>query len=153
MGFLCNMMRAVAREDSVGQIKKHSSKFKDMNETEFRSKMLEELECEETENQADWVRRLREYTLQQHESVYIHFDDEESISLESVYTPLTIVEEEIMKGKASEETSLNEIEFLRSMSQKEKSLKVALAPISYDFLENLGGSGPAQIGTIGAYGK
>ena len=131
MGFLCEMMKAVAREDLVGQIKKHSSVFKDMNETEFRSKMLEELECDETENQADWVRRLREYTLQQHESVYIHFDDEESISLESVYTPLTIVEEEIMKVKASEETSLNEIEFLRSMSQKEKSLKVV------DFVSNI----------------
>ena len=68
--------------------------------------------------------KLQEYTKQQHERVYIHFDDQEAIPLESVYTPLTIVEEEFMKVKANEETSLNEIAFLKAMSEKEKSLKV-----------------------------
>ena len=124
MEYLCEMMKAVSRDDLVGQIQKHSSVFKYMNETEFQSIMMEELESDETENQDDWVSRLREYTLQQHEKVYIHFDDEEAIALESVYTPLTIVEEKLMKIKANEETSLNEIAFLKAMSEKEKSLKV-----------------------------
>ena len=124
MEYLCEMMKAVSRDDLVDQIQKHSSVFKDMNETEFQSKMMEELECDETEDQDDWISRLRDYTLQQHEKVYIHFDDEEAIALESVYTPLTIVEEELMKVKANEETSQNEIAFLKAMSEKEKSLKV-----------------------------
>ena len=43
-----------------------------------------------------------------------------------------------MKVKASEETSLNEIEFLRSMSQKEKSLKVV------DFVSNISKQNPSK---------
>ena len=77
MDYLCEMMKALSRDDLVGQIQKHSSVFKDMNETEFQSIMMEELECDETEDQDDRVSRLKEYTLQQHEKVYIHFDDEE----------------------------------------------------------------------------
>ena len=138
METLCDMMEAVDREDLARQVKKYSSIFKDMNESEFQSKMLEELECDETENQEDWVSRLREYTLQQHENVYIQFDDEEATALESVYTPLTIVEEEIMRVKASEETSLNEIAFLRSMSEKNKSLKVV------DFVSLISKHDPSQ---------
>ena len=43
-----------------------------------------------------------------------------------------------MKVKASEETSLNEIEFLRYMSQKEKSLKVV------DFVSNIPKQNPSK---------
>ena len=121
---LCEMMVAVDRQDLATKIKTYSPEFRKMSETEFQSKMMEELQSNETEDQVDWIKRLKEYTVQQHENVYIHFDDEDSTALESIYTPLIIVEEEIIRVKESQETSLNEIAFLRSMNQKGKTLKI-----------------------------
>ena len=121
---LCDVMVAVDRHDMVENIQKYSDVFYGMDKNEFHNKLMNELECDEKEDHQNWNCKLREYTLQQHEKVYIHFDDEEAIALESVYTPLTIVEEELMKIKANEETSLNEIAFLKAMSEKEKLLKV-----------------------------
>ena len=121
---LCDVMVAVDRHDMVENIQKYSNVFYGMDKNEFHNKLMNEVECDEKEDHQNWNCKLREYTLQQHEEVYIHFDDEEAIALESVYTPLTIVEEELMKVKANEENSLNEIAFLKSMSEKEKLLKV-----------------------------
>ena len=120
---LSEMMQAVDRVDLANEIKKYSTIFKNMDETEFHRNIMVELQSNEIEDQVDWVKRLREYTVQQHENVYIHFDDEDSTALESIYTPLTIVEEEIMRVKENQETSLNEIAFLRSMNQTGKTLK------------------------------
>ena len=124
LGELCNVMIAVARHDIAEKIQQYAPVFHGMNTIEFHSKLMNELDSDEKEDHVNWVNKLREYTLQQHEKVHIHFDDEEAIALESVYTPLTIVEEELMKVKANEETSLNEIAFLKSMGEKEKLLKV-----------------------------
>ena len=121
---LCDVMVAVDRHDMVENIQKYSNVFHGMDNNEFHNKLMNELECDEKEDHENWNCKLREYTLQQHEKVHIHFDDEEAIALESVYTPLTIVEEELMKVKTIEETSLNEIAFLRSMGEKETLLKV-----------------------------
>ena len=124
LGELCNVMIAVARHDIAEKIQQYAPVFHGMNTIEFHSKLINELDSDEKEDHVNWVNKLREYTLQQHEKVHIHFDDEETIALESVYTPLTIVEEELMKVNANEETSLNEIAFLKSMSEKETLLKV-----------------------------
>ena len=124
LGELCNVMIAVARHDIAEKIQQYAPVFHGMNTTEFYSKLMNELDSDEKDDHVNWINKLREYTLQQHEKVYIHFDDEETFALESVYTPLTIVEEELMKVKANEETSLNEIAFLKSMGEKEKLLKV-----------------------------
>ena len=124
LGELCNVMIAVARHDIAEKIQQYAPVFHGMNTIEFHSKLMNELDSDEKDDHVNWVNKLREYTLQQHDKVYIHFDDEETIALESVYTPLTIVEEELMKIKANEETSLNEIAFLKAMSEKEKLLKV-----------------------------
>ena len=121
---LCDVMVAVDRHDMVENIQKYSNVFHGMDKNEFHNKLMNELECDEKEDHENWNCKLREYTLQQHEKVHIHFDDEEAIALESVYTPLTIVEEELMKVKTIEETSLNEIAFLRSMGEKETLLEV-----------------------------
>ena len=121
---LSEMMQALDRVDLAKEMKIYSTIFNNMNETEFHSNIMVELQSNETEHQVDWVKRLKEYTVQQHENVYIHFDDEDSTALESIYTPLTIVKEEIMRVKECQETSLNEIAFLRSMNQKGKTLKV-----------------------------
>ena len=121
LGELCDVMTAIEKYDIVEQVQTHASVFHGMNKTEFQSKLMDELESTDRKEQENWVIKLREYTKQQNEKVYLRFDDDEAIPLESVYTPLTVVEEIIIQS--SEDTSLNEIDFLRKMSQKEKSLK------------------------------
>ena len=119
---LCESMTAIERYDIVEQVQTHASVFHGMNKRDFQSIIMDELESSDRGERENWVIKLREYTKQQNEKVYLRFDDDEAIPLESVYTPLTVVEEIIMQS--SEDTSLNEIDFLRTMNQKEKSLKV-----------------------------
>ena len=121
--YLCDMMISVNRFDLVNKIQNHSSVFDKMNKSEFQRKLLEELETEEKEGPDKWVRRLREYMKQQNKKVSILLDDDENVLLESVYTPLTVVKEELAKVTAAEETTLNEIAFLKSMSDKSKVLE------------------------------
>ena len=120
---LCDVMVAVGRHDVINNIQRHAFAFQGMKTNEFQNALLNQLESDDKVDHVDWISRLRDYTKQQNESVYIHFDDDEAIALESVYTPLTIVKEELMKVKAYEETSLNEIAFLKSMSEKEKLIE------------------------------
>ena len=122
LGELCDAMTAIERYDIVEQVQTHASVFHGMNKTDFQSILMDELESADRGEQENWVIKLREYTKQQNEKVYLRFDDDEAISLESVYTPLTVVKEIIIQS--SEDTSLNEIDFLRKMSEREKSLKV-----------------------------
>ena len=122
LGELCDAMTAIERHDIVEQVQTHASVFHGMNKTDFQSILMDELESSDREEQENWVIKLREYTKQQNEKVYLRFDDDEAIPLESVYTPLTVVKE--ITIQSSDDTSLNEIDFLRKMSQKEKSLIV-----------------------------
>ena len=128
---ICDVMLAVGRHDVVENIQKYSNVFYGMNKNEFQSKLMNELECDQKEDHDNWNSRLRDYTKQQNENVYIHFDDEETTPLDSVYTSLTVIEDELIKIKSTEDTSLNEIAFLRSMSGREKPLKVV------DFISNI----------------
>ena len=118
---LCDTMIAVERYDVVEQVQTHAHVFHGMNKGEFQTLLMDELESSDRE-QENWVVKLREYTKQQNENVYLRFDDDEAISLDSVYTPLTVVKEIVMQS--SDDTSLNEIDFLRRMSENEKSLKI-----------------------------
>ena len=121
---LCDVMIAIDRHDIVQNIQKYSNIFPAMHKDDFHNKLMNELEYDYKVDHESWICKLREYTIQQNENVHIHFDDEETTPLDSVYTPLTVVKEILSKMKASEETSLNEIAFLRTIYKKEKSLEV-----------------------------
>ena len=120
---LCSMMRALSREDLVARIGKYASVFQGMDRTEFQNKLLDELESDEKAEHDKWASRLRDYVNQQNNKVSILLDDDENVLLESVYTPLTVVKEELIKITAAEETTLNEIAFLKSMSDEKKTLE------------------------------
>ena len=117
---LCDAMTSLERYDIVEQVQTHAYVFHGMNKIDFQSMLIDELDSSDREEQENWSIKLREYTKQQNEKVYLRFDDEEAILLESVYTPLTVVKEIVIQS--SEDTSLNEIDFLRTMSEREKSL-------------------------------
>ena len=126
---LCDVMLAVSRNDIVQNIQKYSNVFHGMNRQEFRNKLIDELDSDGKEESVQWCEYLRAYARQQNKKVSIMFDEEETVLLEDVYTPLTVVKEEVMFVKFEGDTTLNEIAFLKSMSDNMKRLETV------DFIE------------------
>ena len=123
LGQLCNVIKAVARNDLIEKIQNHASVFKEMDKTEFQTRLLEELETDDKEEQVKWSNALRAYVKQRNKKVSVLLDDGENVLLEYVYTPLTVVREELANLKVGEDTTLNEIAFLKSMSDNIKRLE------------------------------
>ena len=123
LGQLCNVIKAVARNDLIEKIQNHASVFKGMDKIEFQTKLLEELETNDKEEQVKWSNALRAYVKQRNKKVSILLDDDENVLLEYVYTPLTVVKEKLANLKVGEETTINEIAFLKSMSDNIKTLE------------------------------
>ena len=120
---LCEVMIAVDRHDIVQNIQKFSNVFQGMNKSEFHNKLMNELECDEKADHENWSNALRAYVQQQNKKVSILLDEEENVLLKDVYTPLTVVKEELANLKVGEDTTLNEIAFLKSMSDNVKKLE------------------------------
>ena len=80
LGQLCNVIRAVARNDLVEKIQSHASVFKGMDKIEFQTRLLEELETDDKEEQ--WSTALRAYVKQRNKKVSILLDDDENVLLE-----------------------------------------------------------------------
>ena len=120
---LCEVMIAVDRHDIVQNIQKYSNVFQGMNKNEFHNKLMNELECDEKADHENWSNALRAYVKQQNKKVSILLDEEENVLLEHVYTPLTVVKEELANLEVGEDTTLNEIAFLKSMSDNVKRLE------------------------------
>ena len=116
---LCKAMSEIERNDLVPKIQNYAALFECLSEEEFKNKLLSEIEFEEEDNHPQWKRKLREYMLLQHRDVSVILD-KETVALESVYTPLTVIEQESDRVKPEEETTTKEIEFLRKMTQDKR---------------------------------
>ena len=113
---LCETMSEIERNDLVPKIKNYAALFEGLSEEEFKNKLLSEKEFEEEDNHPQWMRKLREYMLLQNRDVSVILD-KKMVALESVYTPLTVIEQESDRVKPEEETTVKEIEFLREMTK------------------------------------
>ena len=123
LGQLCNVIKAVDRNDLIEKIQNHTSEFKEMDKIEFQTKLLEELETDDKEEQMKWSNALRAYVKQRNKKVSILLDDDKNVLLEYVYTPLTVVKEKLANLKVGEDTTLCEIAFLKSISDNIKTLE------------------------------
>ena len=116
---LCKAMSEIERNDLVPKIQNYAALFEGLSEEEFKNKLLSEIEFEEEDNHPQWKRKLREYMLLQHRDVSVILD-KETVALKSVYTPLTVIDEESERVKPEEETTIKEIEFLKKMTKDKR---------------------------------
>ena len=116
---LCKAMSEIERKDLVPKLQNYAALFEGLSGEEFKNKLLSEIEFEEEDNHPQWKRKLREYMLLQHRDVSVILD-KETVALESVYTPLTVIEQESDRVKPEEETTIKEIEFLRNMIEDKR---------------------------------
>ena len=105
---LCKAMSEIERNDLVPKIQNYAALFEGLSEDEFKNKLFSEIEFEEEDNHPQWKRKLREYMLLQHRDVSIILD-KETVALKSVYTPLTVIDQESERVKPEEETTIKEI--------------------------------------------
>ena len=116
LAFLCDAMVEVERCDLVPKIQNYAAVFVGLSEEEFKNKLLSEIEFEEEDNHPQWKRKLRQYMLLQNKDVSVILD-KETVAFESVYTPLTVVNQRPDRIKPEEETTVKVIEFLRKMNR------------------------------------
>ena len=122
-------MTEIERNDLVPKIQNYAALFEGLSEEEFKNKLLSEIEFEEEDNHSQWMRKLKGYMLLQNRDVSVILDSEK-VELESVYTPLTVINQRSDPVKPEEETTIKEIEFLRKMT-KDVSILTSISPKTY----------------------
>ena len=77
---------------------------------------------------AKWEILLRKFIELQNKKVKQSFEDEKSVEIESVFVPLTIIKEKPREVDPEDETTYNEIAFLRKIATKE----IEIEPVDFE---------------------
>ena len=117
---LCTKLNTVQRYDLVEQVQDYSAAFQRLDKNTFHDKIIEELEAEILEEHEKWSSNIKYYTKKQNKKVHIIFDDDYTVPLDSVFTNLTVLKEEVAVSKIMAVDSVTEIAYLRSMAEEEK---------------------------------
>ena len=113
---LCSILGRIGRVDLVEKIIPYKAIFADVSNEELKRNLNSEL-CAKVNKDNEWQKELRKFLLNENKDVNVLLDDK-SIPIESVYTPLTIIQIKPTMETKVEESGLNEIEFLRNIHQQ-----------------------------------
>ena len=127
---LRNMLIDLNRTDTADKIKDYQILFIGMSEDEFISKMKRELSAQANEI-AQWESKLKVFLSMKSSTVTQILGDDEAVSLKSVFVDLTILKQKPRPVKLEDETTYNEIAYLRKIAKKE----IQITPV--DFTEDL----------------
>ena len=127
---LRNMLIDLNRTDTADKIKDYQILFIGMSEDEFISKMKRELSAQANEI-AQWESKLKVFLSMKSSTVTQILGDDEAVSLKSVFVDLTILKQKPRPVKLEDETTYNEIAYLRKIAKKE----IKITPV--DFTEEL----------------
>ena len=108
-----------------------------MEDGEFDSKFKREL-LTQSKEMKQWEYKLKQFIFVQHEKVKQMIGSDESVSLAHVYVDLTILKQKPKPIDLKDETTYNEISFLRKIANRE----VEISPV--DFTEELISYKPTQ---------
>ena len=127
---LRNMLIDLNRTDTADKIKGYQIPFIGMSEDEFISKMKRELSARANEI-AQWESKLKVFLSMKSSAVTQILGDDEAVSLKSVFVDLTILKQKPRPVKLEDETTYNEIAYLRKIAKKQ----IEITPV--DFTEEL----------------
>ena len=103
--------------DLAIKVRRFASTFRNMTSNHFRKEFCDEIEQGIKENHEEWQICLRKFLKTQNKYVCVVLG-EAAVPIKSVYTLLTVIKIEPAKETAFEESSLNEIEFLRNIHKQ-----------------------------------
>ena len=127
---LRKLLTVINRLDIVGKIKEYQTLFAGMSEDEFISKMKRELSAQANVI-AQWESKLKLFISMKSSTVTQILGDDEAVSLKSVFVDITILKQKPRPVKLEDETTYNEIAYLRKIAKKE--IKIT----TVDFTEEL----------------
>ena len=127
---LQRLMRVVNRMDIINQLREYENVFVGMSSDEFVGKMKRELSAQANEI-AQWESKLKLFISMKSSTVTQIVGDDEAVILKSVFVDLTILKQKPRPVKLEDETTYNEIAYLRKIAKKE----INITPV--DFTEEL----------------
>ena len=127
---LSNILKAIQREDIAAKLQDYWNLFSTMEEGEFESKFKKEISSQ-AKQMKQWESNLKDFLQIQYGTVQQMIGDDESVNLAEVYIELTILKQKPKAVNFKDETTYNEIAYLRKIANKE----VEITPV--DFTEEL----------------
>ena len=127
---LRGLMVAVGRNDLENKLKVFQSAFIQMEDELFIFEFKKALKLLVKEI-AEWMLSLKQYLSMRYSKVTQMLGDDETVSLAHVFVDLTIIKQKPRPVKLEDETTFNEIAFLRKIANKE----IEIFPV--DFTEEL----------------
>ena len=123
---LSQIMEVIQRNDIVEKLRVFQRAFSRMEEGEFESKFKREVNNQAKE-MAQWEGKLKHFALTQYCKVQQMIGKDKPVSLSEVYVDLTILKQEPREINMEDETTYNEIAYLRKIANKQ----VEINPIDF----------------------
>ena len=123
---LKNILVKMERDDLVGKLEQYQNEFNDMGEGEFESKFKNELGIQAKESK-QWQKKLKDFGTMQFQKISQMLGKEKLEWLESIFVELTILKQEPRAVNMEDETTYNEIAYLRKIANKE----VQIEPVNF----------------------
>ena len=119
---LSQIMEVIQRNDIVEKLKVFQRAFMQMEEGEFEFKFKREVNNQAKE-MAQWEEKLKEFSFIQHGTVQEMLGEDQLVHLKNVYIDLTILKQKPRPINLKDETTYNEIAYLRKIANKQVEIK------------------------------
>ena len=123
---LQELFSTINRLDVSDKLRKYETVFAGMAEDEFIFKMKRELVSQTTEI-AEWDNKLKSFLENQYTLIQQMIGKSELVDLAHIYVDLTIVKQEPREVNYDDETTYNEISFLRKIANQE----IQIQPVNF----------------------
>ena len=119
---LSQIMEVIQRNDIVEKLRVFQRAFSRMEEGEFESKFKREVNNQAKE-MAKWEKKLKKFLFIQHGTVQEMLGEDQMVNLKKVYIDLTILKQKPRPINLKDETTYNEIAYLRKIANKQVEIK------------------------------
>ena len=123
---LIQLMTEIKRNDVEEEVMKYRTAFTDNSNEIFINLLENEIRALEKEI-LKWEDSVRKFMEVNNRNVKQMFEDDEPVNLESIYVPLTIIKQKPRPVNMEDETTYNEIAYIRKIANKE----IDIEPINF----------------------
>ena len=123
---LSALLGGIDRSDVANKLGQYTKIFSEYQEGEFETKFKREMN-KQVREMAQWEERLKQFASSQFETVKQMIGDDESVKLAHVYVDLTIMKQKPRPIDLKDETTYNEIAYLRKIANSE----VEIEPVDF----------------------
>ena len=120
------VLKSIKRLDVIEKLKAYQKVFAEMEDEEFESKFKREIKAQVKE-MIEWELKVKQFMKSQYSKVKQIIGSDETVSLSHVYIDLTILKQKPRAINMKDETTYNEIAYLRKIANKQ----VKIEPVNF----------------------